>query len=520
MPGLAGRADASGWTGSRSSRSTTARPTAAARSSTASPRCYPDTVTVIHQANSGGPAAPSNRALERGHRPVRLLPRRRRLPRAGGAGAAGRRRRPDGLRRRARPDGRRQRPPRRTRRSSRQRATDIDLFDSALPWALSNTKLFRRELIEKHGIRFPEELPVGSDQPFTLEAVRRAPGGSRCWPTTTTTTRCAGRLQQHHLPARRRRRLRALHRSDHAIIAAGWSPPGDRARRGAARGTSAGSSAKLVGDEFLGLDRETQRAGRATASRELADDVPHRRHPRRGSTPSGGSGSPSPSTATLDDAARGDPRTDAENGAAADRRRRRPVLRRATRASGTRRRTCPTSASTSPTAPTGGAELDVPAAAAWAARRRTAPSCSWSRGPRPTLAVTRCDSRRRPRGGQGRRGRGPSGAPTATPVVLRPPSAVDDLATARRAAKRAAGSMAASASAAGRTARTCECPGLQGARRRLRPAPWPPASTSSSVTVDHRARSCIAVTPLTAAPSRWPDRERVRLPRRGGSRPA
>src|SRR4029453_9083871 len=33
---------------------------------------------------------------------------------------------------------------------------DIDLVNSALPWALSNTKLFRRSLIEEHGIRHPE----------------------------------------------------------------------------------------------------------------------------------------------------------------------------------------------------------------------------------------------------------------------------------------------------------------------------------------------------------------------------
>ena len=51
---------------------------------------------------------------------------------------------------------------------------DVDLYDSALPFTLANTKLFRRELVEKHGLRFPEDLPVGSDQPFTLEACVRA----------------------------------------------------------------------------------------------------------------------------------------------------------------------------------------------------------------------------------------------------------------------------------------------------------------------------------------------------------
>src|SRR6185437_9821481 len=51
---------------------------------------------------------------------------------------------------------------------------DVDLFTSSLPFALSNTKLFRRSLVEEHHIRYPEDLPVGSDQPFTLEACVRA----------------------------------------------------------------------------------------------------------------------------------------------------------------------------------------------------------------------------------------------------------------------------------------------------------------------------------------------------------
>jgi hypothetical protein len=51
---------------------------------------------------------------------------------------------------------------------------DVRLADSALPWSLSNCKLFRRELVERHGLRFPEDLPLGSDQPFTIEACVRA----------------------------------------------------------------------------------------------------------------------------------------------------------------------------------------------------------------------------------------------------------------------------------------------------------------------------------------------------------
>jgi hypothetical protein len=39
---------------------------------------------------------------------------------------------------------------------------------------LSNTKLFRRDLLDKYQIRYPEEMPVGSDQPFTIEACLHA----------------------------------------------------------------------------------------------------------------------------------------------------------------------------------------------------------------------------------------------------------------------------------------------------------------------------------------------------------
>jgi poly(ribitol-phosphate) beta-N-acetylglucosaminyltransferase len=51
---------------------------------------------------------------------------------------------------------------------------DVPLYNSALPWSMSNTKLFRRDLIERHHLRYPEQLAVGSDQAFTLEACVRA----------------------------------------------------------------------------------------------------------------------------------------------------------------------------------------------------------------------------------------------------------------------------------------------------------------------------------------------------------
>ena len=51
---------------------------------------------------------------------------------------------------------------------------DLDLFDSPLPRSLANTKLFQRELLERHRIRYREDMPIGSDLPFTLEACYRA----------------------------------------------------------------------------------------------------------------------------------------------------------------------------------------------------------------------------------------------------------------------------------------------------------------------------------------------------------
>jgi glycosyltransferase involved in cell wall biosynthesis len=51
---------------------------------------------------------------------------------------------------------------------------DIGLFDSALPFTLAGTKLFRRSLVQEHGLRFPDDVPIGGDQPFTIEACLRA----------------------------------------------------------------------------------------------------------------------------------------------------------------------------------------------------------------------------------------------------------------------------------------------------------------------------------------------------------
>ncbi|MYR97088.1 MULTISPECIES: glycosyltransferase family 2 protein [unclassified Streptomyces] len=134
---------------------------------------YPGTVTVVHQENSGGPAGPSNRALE--------LAKGRFVYFIGSDDYLGE----EALERMVAcadanesdvvigkmvgTNG----------RYVHQKLytgdrPEVSLYDSELPYTLANTKLFRRELVEKHGLRFPEDLPVGSDQPFTIEACVRA----------------------------------------------------------------------------------------------------------------------------------------------------------------------------------------------------------------------------------------------------------------------------------------------------------------------------------------------------------
>lgn len=53
-----------------------------------------------------------------------------------------------------------------------------DVFNSRIYWTLSPLKLFRRELLERHKLRFASGLPVGEDQPFTALAYLNASGVS------------------------------------------------------------------------------------------------------------------------------------------------------------------------------------------------------------------------------------------------------------------------------------------------------------------------------------------------------
>jgi glycosyltransferase involved in cell wall biosynthesis len=134
---------------------------------------YPGVFTVIHQANSGGPAGPCNRALDvatgryvffvgsddyLGREALQRL-----VTAADTYGSDVVLGKVVGVHSRhiyqdifARDE------------------VDVDLFDSPLPRSLANTKLFRREVLERYAIRYPEDMPVGSDLPFTLEACFRA----------------------------------------------------------------------------------------------------------------------------------------------------------------------------------------------------------------------------------------------------------------------------------------------------------------------------------------------------------
>lgn len=131
---------------------------------------YPGTVRVMHQPNSGGPAAPSNRALDvAAGRYVYFI---------GSDDYLG----PEALERLVKAAdeygsdvvvGKMVGVNGRWVQDFKSTEPDIRL-DSELARSLNNCKLFHRELIERHGLRYREDMPVCSDQPFTIEACVRA----------------------------------------------------------------------------------------------------------------------------------------------------------------------------------------------------------------------------------------------------------------------------------------------------------------------------------------------------------
>jgi glycosyltransferase involved in cell wall biosynthesis len=215
---------------------------------------HPGLFTVLHQANSGGPAGPCNRALD--------VATGRYVFFVGSDDWLG----PEALERLVTAAD--------TYRSDvvlgrvvgvnsrhifqdifARSAPAIDLFDSPLPRSLANTKLFRRELLERHGIRYPEGWPLGSDQPFTLAACYRA---ERISVLADYDFYYAVRRFGASNITYRTRHLERLRAAEAMMaFAADLIPPGGQRDRILSHYFDH-NVAKLLEDDFLRLDRATQ----------------------------------------------------------------------------------------------------------------------------------------------------------------------------------------------------------------------------------------------------------------------
>ncbi|MFH9656995.1 glycosyltransferase [Streptomyces sp. NPDC017248] len=136
---------------------------------------YPELLRVFHQENSGGPSAPRNAGLDHAtgtfvffldaddHLGPEALERMVRMAEENGTdvvlgkmvGVGGR----------GAPTSMFQRNQPRT-----------DVFSSRVYWTLNPMKLFRRDLLERHRLRFPTDLAIGEDQLFVGAAYLHASG--------------------------------------------------------------------------------------------------------------------------------------------------------------------------------------------------------------------------------------------------------------------------------------------------------------------------------------------------------
>lgn len=217
-------------------------------------RRYPGMVTVIHQPNSGGPAGPCNRALDiatgryvffvgaddylGAEALERLVATADRYSSDVVLGKA------VGI------NGRYV-----DQAIFAESRVDVSLADSPLPFALANTKLFRRELVEQHKLRYPEDMPVGSDQPFTLEACYRARRVSVLadYPCYYAVWRLDSRnISYSHGHAERLRCVERL-----MSFAADLLPPGEQRDAVLCRHFAL-EVAKLLADDLLHVPREVQ----------------------------------------------------------------------------------------------------------------------------------------------------------------------------------------------------------------------------------------------------------------------
>jgi glycosyltransferase involved in cell wall biosynthesis len=134
---------------------------------------HPGSFMIIHQANSGSPAGPCNRGLDLatgqfvffiGGDDYLGSETLERLVRAAALWES------DVIYGRMVGEGGRYVDQRMFGASRR----DVTFLGSDLAYTLSNTKLFRRSLLEDHGIRYALDLRVSSDQPFTVAALLKS----------------------------------------------------------------------------------------------------------------------------------------------------------------------------------------------------------------------------------------------------------------------------------------------------------------------------------------------------------
>ncbi|MFF3764585.1 glycosyltransferase family 2 protein [Streptomyces sp. NPDC001922] len=137
---------------------------------------HPGLIRVVHQENSGGPSAPRNLALDQYARGryvffldaddylgTEALERLVEAAETNGTDVVlgrmvgvGGRRAPSTMFHRNQPR--------------------TDVFASRVYWTLNPMKLFRRDLLERHGLRFPTEYKIGEDVYFTALAYLHASG--------------------------------------------------------------------------------------------------------------------------------------------------------------------------------------------------------------------------------------------------------------------------------------------------------------------------------------------------------
>ncbi|MDO0927982.1 glycosyltransferase family 2 protein [Streptomyces sp. TG1A-8] len=138
-------------------------------------RLHPGLLRVFRQANSGGPSAPRNAGLDRAtgefvffldaddHLGPEALERMVAMAEDNGTDivlgkmvGVGGRSAPTSMFKRNQPR--------------------TDVFSSRVYWTLNPMKLFRRELLERHHLRFPTDLAIGEDQLFVGAAYLHASG--------------------------------------------------------------------------------------------------------------------------------------------------------------------------------------------------------------------------------------------------------------------------------------------------------------------------------------------------------